>query len=78
VVRRRVINQAALSPSKLRRAIADSIGEIQERRLPKRRHRTTPRVVRRITILNISVKHAHHRTINDGPPGIHVFNEPAA
>ena len=68
-----------LPPSRLNQAHQATVTEIQDRRLPERRHRTSPRVVKRITILNSSVKHAHHVTIkHDGPPGIHVFNTAAA
>jgi hypothetical protein len=55
------------------------IVDIHEQKLPKRRFRSCPRVVRRITIRNTNVKHAHHKIIkHDGAPVIQVLNRPAA
>jgi len=51
------------------------IRDIQNQPLPTRRHRSCPRVFRRIAMRNTNVKHAHHKIITyDGPPEIFVFN----
>ena len=55
------------------------IRDIQDQPLPKRRFRSCPRVVRRITIRNTNVKHSHHKIITcSAAPEIFVFNRPAA
>jgi hypothetical protein len=55
------------------------LDDIQARKLPKRRYRSCPRVVRRITIRNTNVKHAHHKIVTyDAAAEIFVFNRPAA
>jgi len=55
------------------------LDDIQAQKLPKRRYRSSPRVVRRITIRNTNVKHAHHKIITyNAAPQIFVFNRPAA
>ena len=60
-------------------AVRQTIIDIHEQKLPKRRFRSCPRVVRRITIRNTNVKHAHHKIIKyDAAPEIYVFNRPAA
>lgn len=55
------------------------LDDIQAQKLPKRRYRSCPRVVRRITTRNTNVKHDHHKIIKyDDPPEIYVFNRTAA
>ncbi len=79
IIRRQVLNQAAFSPSRLDAAHQEMIRDIQDQPLPKRRYRSCPRRVRRITIRNTNIKRTHHKIITyDGPPEIFVFNRPAA
>ncbi|MDX2565296.1 IS4 family transposase [Streptomyces sp. TX20-6-3] len=57
--RRHVTDQAALSPSRLTRALTHTTHELLERPLPPRRRRPTPRVIKR-KMSNWHLKHPHH------------------
>ena len=60
VVRRHVTGQAALSPCRLARSVAQALREIHERLLPPRRQRPNPRVIKR-KMANWKLKRAEHR-----------------
>jgi len=72
VIRRQVTGQAGFSPCRLRNALAATFAEILERLNPPRRHRSSPRVVKRLhvhayrakrrsdtTTLHLTLPHVH-------------------
>ncbi len=59
VARRHVTDQAALSPSRLKKSLAQALSEIHERLLPPRRLRSNPRVIKR-KMSNWALKRTEH------------------
>jgi hypothetical protein len=66
IVRRQLIAQAAFPPAQLAWAARLAIGEILAERLPVRRRRAFPRLVKR-KMSNYHLKRAHHRTWSSQP-----------
>lgn len=55
-------------------AIRETLEEIRQRRVPERRHRSYPRVVKRKHIGAKLRKRDHHTgTSYDTPPDLHIF-----
>ncbi|MEU9114859.1 transposase [Streptomyces sp. NPDC048483] len=65
IVRRQVPAQAAFSPHQTHRALTRTLAEIGQRLLPRRRHRTCPRVIKR-KMSNWPLKRTEHH--NWPPP----------
>lgn len=68
IIRRQVTDQAAFSPSTLKRTIKTAIAELTQRLNPKRRNRTCPRAVKRTRLKYQRVKRVGELNINHDTP----------
>ena len=73
VIRRHLTGQADFSPERRKKALGETIAEINERRTKGRRNRTNPRVIKRGRHNYYIVKKPHHHgTRHDDPPTIRI------
>jgi hypothetical protein len=67
------VNQAGFPPRRLARAIQETLEEIQQR-LPARRNRSYPRVVKRTQVGDKLIKRRHHKEVrHSSAPELVIF-----